>query len=346
MRPVGAAVGTMAPMRRTMLRLAPILQLTRVTTALGAVANVWFVILWTWAASVNEPGTAALRQMPLWALLLGGAINALGLFAYAAALNDVLDFRRDRMLHPDRPLPSGRLSITSAVTLVVCTFIAAVLGATVLGIGAVVLTLVIAGAILFFNGAGRFVPAVGLVVLGLIYAGQMVIPNLNLEFVWPVWLVMTHSLAVAAAAHVLGRKVPLLSRRAAVVAVIGWAFWSGVMFYFAWLRGEGGTWPSWVDNMVAVPPLVLAGLYGIWSWRKIRLHGLSPRAAEKISRYGGLWLALYACAWMFGQAATEGERYTTSGIILGTLTLAGFAGMTVLREVYNLLQHPLGYRRS
>lgn len=335
----------MAPMRRTMRRLAPILQLTRVTTAFGAVANVWFIILWTRAAAEHEPGTAALREMPLWALLLGGAVNALGLFAYAAALNDVLDFRRDRMLHPDRPLPSGRLSIGAAVTLVVCTFIAAVLGATVLGIGAVVLTLLIAGAILFFNGAGRFVPAVGLVVLGLIYAGQMVIPNLNLVFVWPVWLVMSHSLAVAATSHVLGRKVPLLSRRAAAVAVTGWAFWSAVMFFFAWRRGADGLWPPWVDPNVIFPPLTLAALFAVWSWRKVRMHGLSPRAAEKISRYGGLWLALYACAWMFGQAAADGQPYTRAGLILLTLTLAGFAGMTVLREVYNLLQHPLGYRR-
>jgi 4-hydroxybenzoate polyprenyltransferase len=344
----------MAPMRRAMLRLAPILQLTRVTTAFASVANVWFVILWTRAAATPpgldpadaaavtapplEPGTEALRTLPLWALLLGGAVNALGLFAYAAALNDVLDFRRDRALHPDRPLPSGRLTIGSAITLVVCTFIAAVLGAAVLGIGSVVLTLLIAGAILFFNGAGRFVPAVGLIVLGLIYAGQMVTPNLNLRFVWPVWLVMTHSLLVATAAHIYGRKVPLISRRAAATAVAGWAFWSAVMFFFAYRR-SGTLWPEWVSPSAALGPAVLAGLFALWAWQKVRTHGRSARAAEKVSRYGALWLALYACAWMFGQG------YTSGGFILTALTVVGFVGMTTLREIYNLIQNPLGYRR-
>src|SRR5690348_11445828 len=81
-----------AAMRRTLMRLAPILHLTRVTTAFAAVANVWFVILWS-SRCPDEPATRAIQEMPLWALLLGGAMNALGLFAYAASLNDILDFR-------------------------------------------------------------------------------------------------------------------------------------------------------------------------------------------------------------------------------------------------------------
>jgi hypothetical protein len=31
--------------------------------------------------------------------------------------------------------------------------------------------------------------------------------------------------------------------------------------------------------------------------------------------------------------------------VLGGLAAAGFLGMTVLREVYSLLEHPLDYRR-
>lgn len=323
-----------------MLRLAPILHLTRVTTAFAAVANVWFVILWT-NRCPDEQATRAFSEMPLWALLLGGAVNALGLFAYAAALNDVLDFRRDRTFHPERPLPSGRLTVGAAVTLVVSTFFGAVLGAAVLGTSSVVLTVFLAGAILFFNGAGRFVPAVGLVVLGLIYAGQMVVPNLHLRFVWPVWLVMTHSLIVAGVSHVLGRKVPVISRRAMTVAAIGWLFWSAVMFYFAWRRNRnsGGVWPDYVDPRVAIAPVALALAYAITAYRKVRLLGHSPRAAEKVTRYGTLWLSLYACAWLVGQ------RYLSDGLILGALAAAAFLGMTLLRELYGLMEHPLGYRR-
>lgn len=344
----------MLGMRRLLIRVSPALQLTRVTTAFAAVANVWFVILWTRAMGSAagggvEPGIGSVHTAPLWVLLAGGAANALGLFAYATALNDVLDWRRDQALRPGRPLPSGRMSMETAVTLVVVTLGVAVLGATVLGIAAVVLTMLVAGAILAFNGAGRFVPAVGLVMLGLIYAGQMVVPNLNLRFVWPVWLVMTHALGVAAMVHVVGRKVPTVSGRAAAASVAGWAFWSVVILGFGYARGgvgsgdggvlRGDLWPDWIRPWAWVGPTTLAGLFALLCWRRVHTLGPGTRAADKIARYGALWLALYACAWLVGQ------RLWPEAAILGGLTLAGFLGMTILREAFALIEHPVEYRR-
>jgi 4-hydroxybenzoate polyprenyltransferase len=327
--------------RRLLTRISPALHLARVTTAFAAVANVWFVILWTHASRPREPATAAFDSMPLWALLAGGAVNALALFAFATTLNDVLDYRRDQFTHPERPIPSGRVSVDGAITLVVCTLGAAVLGATVLGTQAVLLTLLIAGAILFFNAAGKYIPGVGLVVLGLIYAGQAVIPNLNLRFVWPVWLIMTHALLIGAAAHIAGQKSPALSTRAVLFAGVGWAFWSGVMLAVGWARnrGEGGLWPDWVKPSAVIGPVLLIVLFAALSWRRVILLGRGPRAAEKIARYGALWLALYACAWMLGQ------NYAAGALILIALTTAGFLGMTILREIYVMLEHPMGYRR-
>ena len=327
-------------MRRLILHILPALHLTRVTTAFAAVANVWFVILWSYAAR-QEPGTRAFFDLPLWALLLGGMVNALGLFGFAAALNDVLDWRRDQALHPDRPIPSGRLTLDGAIALVVCTFGMAVFGATPLGITAVVLTLTVAGAILFFNAAGKYVPGIGLVVLGLIYAGQMVIPNLHLRFIVPVWLVMTHALVVAAWVHVLGRKAPGISARATIFALTGWVFWSAVMFAFGWYRnwGNGGLWPDWVSWTTAIAPLVLFALFAMLVWRRVHLLGRGPRVAEKIARYGALWLALYGAAWLFGQG------FVKFGWILTGLAIVGLLGMTVIREVVALIEQPLGYRR-
>jgi hypothetical protein len=132
-------------------------------------------------------------------------------------------------------------------------------------------------------------------------------------FVWPVWLVMTHSLLVGGLAHVLGRKVPGVSRRATVVAIVGWAFWSAVMLYAGWWRArdQGGLWPAWVLPRAAIGPAVLVVLFAVTIWRKVRVHGRGPRAAEKIARYGALWLALYACLWLAGQA------YWNESMILG-----------------------------
>lgn len=328
-------------MRKTLIRLAPIFHLTRVTTAFAAVANVWFVILWTRASGTHEGVPPGWIDHPLWLSLLAGAINAAGLSSYGAALNDVLDYRRDRALNPRRPLPAGAMSLEWAVALVVVTFMTAVVGASVLGMESVLLTVLIAAAILFFNAAGKYVPAVGLVLLGLIYAGHMVVPNLHLVFVWPIWLVMSHSLVVGGLSHVIGRKVPRLSRRALLFALAGWAFWSMVMLVTGWqrARGRGGLWPDWVNPWTIVGPLSLVVAFAVTVYRKVGHSGKGARAGEKIARYGSLWLALYACAWLIGQG------YKTESLIMGVLTASGFIGMTVLRELYSLLEQPVGYRR-
>lgn len=333
---------TIRPMRRLLIRLSPALRLTRVTTAFAAVANVWFIILWTRASGpVREPGFATLHELPLWALLAGGAVNALGLFAFGAALNDVLDHRRDAALNPDRPIPSGQITVGEATTLVATTLGTAVLGATLLGIPAVLLTLTVAGAILVFNGVGKYIPGIGLVLLGLVYAGHMVVPNLNLRFVWPVWLVMTHTLAIEGLRHALRRTTPGISGRALALSLVGWVFWSAIMFGVMWWRNRdgGGLWPYWVRPHAAIGPTILALLFSLWAWRKTTTHGRGQRAAEKIARYGALWLSLYACMWLVGQG------YRDESIILGSLTLVGFLGMTIMRELYAMLEQPFGYRR-
>jgi hypothetical protein len=325
--------------------MAPVMHLTRVSSAFAAVANVWLVILWTRGLE-QERGTLAMQQ-PLWLLLGGGTVASLGLFAFGTSLNDILDIRRDRTLRPDRPLPSGRINVEMAVLLVAGTLIAAVLGATVFGTAAVLLTLTVAGAVLAFNLLWKFIPGIGMVLLGLIYAGHMAVPNVRLVFVWPVWLVMTHALVLAGLTHTLGRKVPPLSRRAIVAAVVGWAFWSAVIFSIGWRNsrwtadglGRGTIWPPWVSPWAGIIPGVLALACAMLVWRKVSLVGRGARAAEKTGRYGALWLALYACGWLLGQGLYEGAA------VLGVLTGAGFLGMTVLREVYQAMEQPTGYRR-
>jgi hypothetical protein len=331
-------------MQRLLGGISPILHLTRVTTAFAAIANVWFVILWSTRVPEEAP-TPNLDGKPLWALLLGGTATALGLYAYGTCLNDLLDVRRDRALRPERPIPSGRVSVETASITVAVTLIIAVLGATVFGTPSVLLTLALAFGILFFNAAARFVPAVGLVVLGLLYAGHILVPNPGLRFLWPVWLVMTHALVVAAATHVLARKVPAISSRAAVLALAGWVAWSALILAVGRARAssvEGvadGLWPSWVSPAAGVGPALLAVGFVLLAVRRVRQYGLGPRAADKIYRYGSLWLTLYAVAWMLG------AEYVREAALLGLLAVVAFFTMTTLRELYGLAEQPVGYRR-
>jgi 4-hydroxybenzoate polyprenyltransferase len=337
-------------MRQFISRLLPALHLTRIATGFSAVASVWFVVFWT-HASEQEPGTTNFRELPLWLLLAGAAVNALGLFGFTTALNDVLDRRRDQILNPQRPLPSGRLSLDAAISLVVLTFATAVLGATLLGTLAVLVTILVAGAALFFNAAGKYVPAVGLVVLGLLYAGQMVTPNLHLKFVLPVWVVMTHALVVAGTAHVYGQKAPGFSRRGRAFAVAGWAFWSAVMLAVGWYRNAdqaalagAASWlrplaPHWVKPMVYVAPLALSAALALIIWWRLKALGRGKALAEEIKRLGALWLALHCAAMLLAQG------YTREGAVLGAVAVLGLLGMTVVREAILLVEQPVGYKR-
>lgn len=323
-------------MKSVLGHILPLLRLTRVATAFAVVGNAWFVVLWT-RANAQEPAHGALNSVALWLVLVGATANGLGLFGYAMCQNDILDLKRDRRLKPGRPLASGAASRDTAIALSTWCLLAAVLGATVFGTVSVLLTLLLAGAILALNGIARFIPALGLVAYGLIYAGQMIVPNPRLAFVWPVWLVMTHMTVLTGVTHALERKVPPISTRAWVLAAGGWAFWSVVLLWVGTHRDR--LWPDWVTAWAAFWPAVVMVLMVAASTRKVRLIGRGQRAAEKIGRYGTLAMSCYGSAWMFGAGDTLDAG------LLAALALAGYAGMTVLREAYHLIENPVGYRR-
>lgn len=326
------------PVRDSLLRLASVLRLTRVSTAFAAVADLWFVILWSRAAEA-ETAPATLTQPPLWFLLAGGALAAAGLYAFGTCLNDLFDLHRDQQLRPGRPLASGRIRLDTAVASTALTMMAAVLGAATFGTTGVVITLALLVAILVFNATGKFIPGFGLVLLSLIYAGHMFVPNVGLRFVWPVWLVMTHALAVGGLAHVLGRKTPPLTRRAIVFALAGWVLGTIALFALVPIGdGMNGLRPHAHGVAGPLACLGLIALYAAVVFRRARAIGRGPRLGEKIQRYGSIWLSLYACAWLFG------ARLNTEGAIMAGLAAAGIIGMVVMREIYGLVEHPVGYR--
>mgnify|MGYP006430744711 CR=1 FL=1 len=323
-----------------MARVVSILRLARVSAAFAAVSNVWFVILWS-RAHEEEARPGLLWESPLLLLLVGGAGTAVGLYSFGATLNDLLDVSRDRALHRSRPLVSGRVSVEAASVSVAATLILAVLGSTVFGTRGVVLTVLLSLAILVFNVAGRFVPAVGLVLLALIYAAHSLVPNLGLRFVWPVWVIMTHALSVGWASHAIGRKVPPISQRAVIAAGLGWIGASAVLLWVGSERSgvDGGLWPGWVDPWVAALPAGLAAAFAIFAWRRVRELGPGPRSAEKVARYGALWMPLYGIAWL------AGEGLWVQAAVLGGLAGAAVLGLTLLREVYAVIERPMAFKR-
>jgi len=326
-------------MRKTLIKLAPMLKLTRVTTAFGAVANLWFIILWA-RFNEEETGTEIVMNAPLGILLGGGLIAGVGLYAFGMSLNDLLDVHRDRALgRAGSPIVDGSASIELAVCMVAATLMLAVLGAMVFGTGAILVTLMLACAILVFNVLGKFVPGIGMVLLSVIYAGHMLIPDLWVQFLLPVWLVMTHAMIVAGLAGHLGRRSPPISKRAVIFALIGWAMCSLILLVLAISRmGEYGLWPAYVPITAGLYPLGFMGIFALMIHRRYKKVGMGPALGEKVSRYGAIWPALYACGWLAGSGL-----WTAFGYMVA-LTTTGFIVMTVLRELYSLIEHPVGYR--
>ncbi|MGV6814957.1 MAG: hypothetical protein ACWA5W_08120 [Phycisphaerales bacterium] len=326
-------------MRKTLIKLAPMLKLTRVTTAFGAVANLWFVILWT-RSTPAELGSEQLMNQPLWLLLGGGLIAGIGLYAFGTSLNDLLDVHRDRALsRPGSPIVDGSASIEFAVCMVAATLMLAIGGAMVFGTGPLIVTLLLAGAILMYNVLGKFVPGFGMILLSIIYAGHMLIPDLWIRFLLPVWLVLTHAMLVAGLAQHLGRRSPPISRRAVLFALFGWSACSlGLLGLSLSRLGDDGLWPNYVPISAVLYPLGFMLVFILMIWRRYKRVGIGPILGEKISRYGAIWPALYACGWFAGT-----QHWTALGIMV-ILTITGFLVMTILRELYALIEHPVGYR--
>ena len=321
-------------MRRMLLRLLTAIQLTRLTMAFGAVSDVWFVILYTRAE--NQAGVTV-TEMPLAGALLAGAVVAVGLFAYGAALNDVLDVRHDSAFSPDRPLPAGRIRVGQAIVVVVGALMVAVVGGNALGPWALRNTLITAAGILFYNAAARYIPSVGLVTIGLIHAAHMLIPNHLMPFMLPVWLVMTHAMAIGIAVHVLEDKRPRLDTRAIIGIVCGWLTWSGILLTLGVIRDDS-IWPRELSAInLLVPACAVIGFVIVAWWKSSGVTAIV--AAEKLKRYGAMWQSLYGAAWLCSL------RHVSESIWIGILALAGFAAMTLIKEITGgLAGRPVTYR--
>ncbi len=323
------------PVQRFAHRAITAIQLTRLSMAFAAVSDLWFVILLSRAN--NDYSYIEVYKMPLWGGLLAGAVVAIGLFAYGAALNDVLDARHDSAFSPERPIPAGRIRLGQAIVVTISSLLVAVFGSAFMGEPALHVTVLIAAGILFFNAAGRFIPSVGLVTIGLIHAAHMLIPNVQLTFTLPIWLVMTHAIVIAAAIHVLEEKRPRLTVKTIIGIAIGWAVWSTIILAAPWLLAREAPWPPDVPVWHVVwPVMAIVGFVSVAWWKTTTVP---PRvAAEKLRRYGAMWQCLYGASWLLALGLLR------EAMIIGIVAFLGFAGMTILKEMTTLVARPVMYR--
>ena len=287
-------------MAKSEAKLSRLLALTRPGMLVSLVSALWTMTLLAFYLEPANRRNPALQELGLrWSLPVAAVIAA-GLGLFMIVLNDALDARHDRAFEPDRPIPSGKVTQRAALGLAMFGLLLALGASVALGPLSMFIALATAAAIVFYNVAGRFVPAVGIVTLGLAMAVASLIPNPNLAFAWPVLLVMTYTIAAATLRHVLAAKRPALTPINGWGILIGWAFWSLVVLMLIRVRGENIERSHltlvWLGPTIAVVILVLL------TWLILGPASLHPRSrratAKRFTRLATAWLIAVNASWL------------------------------------------------
>lgn len=319
-------------------RVLTALQLTRVTLVFGAIGDLWFTILYT-RTDDRYNYLPVFEDLSLPVALFAGAFVSIGLFAFAASLNDLLDLRHDAAFSPDRPLPAGRIRSSHVAVIAVGSLLVAMAAAIPFGTGGLLLAMLTAAAILFYDAVAKHIPAVGLLLAGLIHAAAMMIANVELAFTLPVWLVFTHTLVIATLVYRFESKRPILSNRTFIILIVGWVTWSALILGLsANGGGAAGFIPTSFGFQSLLYPFLAVVAFIAVLWRKTR-HSNPAGIAEKLKRYGSMWQSIYAAAWLAGVGLWP------QAIAMATFAFVGLSVMTILKEVNGLGSAPVGYRQ-
>jgi hypothetical protein len=281
-------------------KLSGLLGLTRPGVLLALVSVQWVMVFLGVYVEPVERRNPVLGTLGVSWALVASAVVAAGMGIFLLALNDALDARHDRAFEPDKPIPSGRVTQRAALGLAMVGLLAALGAAVALGPMSVILALVATGAIVFYNLAGRFIPAVGIITLGLIIGVAALIPNPRLAFAWPILLMMTHVIAAATVRHVLAGKRPRLKPIDGWGISIGWVFWVLVVLVLIGMRGRDVSHEG--VGQVWIGPALAAAVFAFITWLLLGPSALKPRArrgtAKRFAHFTTAWLIVFNASWL------------------------------------------------
>lgn len=308
----------------SLARILPLLQLTRFAMVFTAIADIWLIaFLGRWEQKqMHRPDAAA--TLAAWQLLLLTALVGFGLYTFGMALNDLMDARHDRTFAPDRPIPAGRISQVTGIVVALVALMVAIFGSVLLGPVNALICLLAAATILFYDAAGKFLPTIGLISLGIVRALNMLIADPAVLFIWPIWLSMTHIIALSTLCHRLEGKRPVLQPQDLWAVIAGWAFCS--MILIGWMSyREPLLWRQmhyiWIGPVIAVLVFVFLVSRHVWP---IHDHHRRGRALMKL---GLLWLIVYDAAWLFSAGLWK------QGILVAAMMPAAYLAMVSIRQL-------------
>jgi hypothetical protein len=331
-------------MKRRWIDFLNLLRLLRPEVVGSALSNAWLMVFLARSVESAELANPALLDMSLPAALLVSGIVAVGLAVYGLALNDIVDAERDKSLGINRPIAAGAISHKTGVFLAVFGLVASLCASVWLGKVSVLVAGSAAVLVLFYDLAGKFLPALGIVTLGLIRILNMLTPNPNIDFGWPIWLTMTHVIALVTLAYVLEGKRPRLTGTHFWGICLGWSFWSMVLIGWMRWRDPQSVWhtgPS-VGHAWVLPALATAGFFvaGWWVLRqRMRPLPLRRNAGGQLIRLGTLWLVVYDASWLLALGLYK-QALIITGIFFGVIfihyLLSTLVGLSTARPTFKI----------
>ncbi len=322
--------------QRMVLMTVQVLRLLRPEVLLAAVANGWLALLQGQLALQDDArhSTSALH-LPLGLQLALAAAATGGLAGYGTCLNDLLDARRDQAWRLARPLSTGYLAPRNAVVLALLCLLAAMLAAGLLGHASALVALLMAGAILYYNAAGRFFPVTGIVTFALLTAGCMVVPWPRIVWTWPVTLAFLHVAPCGALAYHLGQRRPRLDGARGLLLAAAIAFWMLVLLSTMVWRHTLHVLSRPLLSLTVTAAVLGFLVLTLWLWQQQpRGHTVGGAWARPFFRHALLWLLVYDAAWALGW----GRPWWAAMFV--ALYLIGLLGRRVIAMTLGLLPRP------
>jgi len=279
-------------------------RLPEILKALAALLRPWLLLpalsgTWTLALLHRALAPAHLHR-PLAGELLACGLGAAGLLLSGLVANDWLDRRRDRRLHPERPLASGRLGTGGALLVGSAGLATGLGGAAWLGPASLALAVAIVLAIAFYNTLARATPAAGLLALGTAHAGIVLLAHPAEPILWPALLAGSHVIAAAAIRwRLLERRPSLKPERAWRLALL-WAFACFLALVATELsRAAHPPLPLVACLLPALCALAYATLV-TWQHTSGRIGNATGEQDPRLTRQPAAWLIAYDAAWLAG----------------------------------------------
>ena len=230
------------------------------------------------------------------------AMISIGLYGFGMSLNDIIDWRRDRQISPQRPLPSGRIGLGTAHIVCVLLAMLALFGgevySTVAPNAGMSLWLVAftASLIVFYDFAAKYLVPLGLLSLGLIRFFHATIAAPTLPVLWHPLLLMNHVTIVSTIAYHWEHKRPAL-RRVHWYSVLAGLLMLDVLAIGTYWFHRHGIPPLGSGMLGPAAAAVAFIILAIW----IRKHSANSRAAGQALMLTGLmWLIVYDASFVVG----------------------------------------------